>query len=339
MPVTIYDISRELSLSAMTVSRVLNGRGGVDRVAPETRARVERAAREMGYRPNRAARALVTGRTQTIALWISHVQSSVYAQIVEACRGAVQAQHMELNVVEMDWHFAAPDSQRRFLWPVDGIIAIDPPQPEMLVALLGDGPWQSAPRVHLGSGQPVRWEGDYVFADRAVGVRDALRYLIERGCRRVAYALPGYLALPGLPDYDAYVNCLREAGLTPECIRHDDWSLPAIRQTTLDYVQRDGHPDGLFCHNDEMAIASFRGLRDAGLRVPDDVALIGCEGNAFLGYFDPPISTVALPIAEMCHRGWQALHRRIREPDAEPQQTTLPVTFHARESAQKTPAS
>jgi LacI family transcriptional regulator len=333
MPVTIYDISRELNLSAMTVSRVLNQRPGVDRVAPATRERVERAAREMGYRPNRAARALVTGRTHTVALWISHIRSSVYSQIVEACRAAAYESGMELNVVEMAWHFAEPGSHRQFAWPVDGVIAVDPPASHELLSLLGEGPWRTAPRVHIGSGTPVRWGGDYVHVDMSAGARVAIAHLIGQGCQRIAYAVPTYLARPGFGHYDAYVDMMTKAGLTPEFIRHDDWRLPTVRRVTCETVANNGRPDGIFCHNDEIAIATFRGLRDCGVRVPQETALIGCEGNEFLEFFDPPLSSVAMPIAQLCWMGWETLQRRIEAPEAAAQQVTLPFEFMARESA------
>ena len=337
MAVTIYDISRSLNLSAMTVSRVLNQRNA-DSVAPATRDRVEQAAREMGYRPNNNARALVTGRTNTVAVWISHVGSSVYAQIVAACRSAVQSTGMEISVVEMDWHFAGPNSRRRFPWPVDGIIAVDPPAPGSLVDLLGPGPWETAPRVHIGTGTEVCWEGDFVHIDMAAGARAGVEHLVSLGCQRIAYSTPRFLARPGLGHYDAYIQSLAAAGLTPEVIGHDDWTLPAVRRATRAYIEEHGAPDGLFCHHDEIAIASFRALRDLGLRIPDDIAIVGCEGNEFLEYFDPPISTVAMPIAALCQVGWDLLQRRIEDPLAAADQRTLPFELLVRESARFGPA-
>lgn len=333
MAVTIYDISRALNISAMTVSRVLNQRGGADLVAPATRERVEKAAREMGYRPNRNARALVTGRTNTVAVWISHLRSSVYSQIVDACRTAIQPSGMEMSVIEMDWHFPAPGSHRRIAWPVDGIIAVDPPSPQMMAELLDSGPWERAPRVHIGSGHPVVWDGDYVRIDMGAGARVATEHLIRAGCRRIAYAVPAFLAQPGLGHYDAYTLSMNEAGLSPEFIQPADWTLPVVRRAVREYAETNGHPDGIFCHHDEMAIAAFRGLRDLGLRIPEDVALIGCEGNEFMEYFDPPLSTVAMPIQELCQAGWSLLQKRIENPAAPWEQITLPCEFLIRESA------
>jgi LacI family transcriptional regulator len=98
-------------------------------------------------------------------------------------------------------------------------------------------------------------------------------------------------------------------------------------------VQAHGHPDGLFCHCDELAIAAFRALRDLGLHIPTDVALIGCEGNEFMEYFDPPLSTVAMPVTDLCRAAWQLLLRRMEDPDAPAQAVILPYQLQARESS------
>lgn len=334
MSVTIYDISRALNVSAMTVSRVLNQRNAAS-VAPTTRERIERAAREMGYRPNRNARALATGRTNTVAVWISHLRSSVYGQIADACRKAIHAGGMEASVVEMNWHFPSPGTHPRVDPLVDGILAIDPPEESEMEKLLGDGAWQSIPRVHIGSGNPVRWGGDYVHVNMSEGARVAVEHLVRIGCRRIAYSVPTYLAKPGSGHYDSYLRALQEADLPPELILHEHWTCPDVRQRVRDYVREHGHPDGLFCHHDEMAIAAFRALRDLQLRIPEDVALIGCEGNEFLEYFDPPLSTVTMPIAQLCETGWQLLQQRMQDPEAPVQQITLPFEFAPRESAER----
>lgn len=332
MSVSIYDIARELNLSAMTVSRVLSqpARGPV---APATRERVLKAASEMGYRPNRNARALGSARTHTIALWIDHLHSSVYSQIVDACRKVVQCAGLELAVCEMNWHFCKP-GHRQFEWMVDGIIAVDPPGPSELVVYLAEAPMaRPLPRVHLGSGLPVIWNGDYVRVDLQEGTRAAVTHLLQAGCRRIAYSVPAGLDRPGCGNYDAYTRMVLQAGLQPEYIVQRDLHMPAVRQATADHIRAHGKPDGIFCQYDELAIAGFRALRDLDLRIPDDVLIIGCEGNEFMEYFDPPLSTIAMPIEEMCRQAWSLLQRRMAEPDASPEGVLLPYEFCERLSS------
>ncbi len=270
-----------------------------------------------------------------IGVWISHLHSSIYSQIVDACRTEIQRSGFEASICEMDWHFPTLDKHRRFSWPVDGILAVDPPQREMLTDLLGPVPWQRVPRVNLGSGQSVVWEGDYARVDLGAGTRAAIEHLLAAGCRRIAYSVPAGMNQPGLEHFDGYTQIILQAGLRPETIVHADWRSSAVRADIRAYVQAHGHPDALFCHHDELAIAGFRGLRDLGLRIPEDVMIIGCEGNEFMEYFDPPLSTIALPVPDLCRVAWQLLQRRLEDSEVSAQGVILPYQFHARESSQR----
>ena len=332
MAVTIHDIARELSLSAMTVSRVLN-RPETSSIAPATKERVLKAAATMGYRPNRHAKALVTKRLNTVAVWIDHLHSSVYSQIAHACREEIQRAGLQVEICEMDWHFGKPDSQRRFEWMVDGVIAVDPPEPEALAALLDHAPLEHIPRVNLGSAVSVAWEGDYVRVDLQLGTKVAVEHMLGQGCRRIAYAVPAGLDRSGVGNYDAYTQTMLGAGRVPEYLILDDLHLPAVREKARQYVQTFGKPDGIFCHYDELTIAVFRALRDLDLRIPQDVLLIGCEGNEFMEYFDPPLSTVAMPAREIVRIAWDLLRHRMEHPDAPARGIPVPHQFHVRESA------
>jgi len=330
MSVTIHDIARELNLSAMTISRVLN-RPEQSSVAPATRERVLKKASEMGYRPNRNAKALVSKRPQMVAIWIDHLRSSVYSQIAGACRDEIQRAGLQSEICEMDWHFAKPGSQRRFEWMVDGILAVDPP--ENMSSMFPDAPLDRIPRVNLGSGLPVMWEGDYVRIDLQEGTQAAVEHLAQQGCRRVAYVVPAGIDRPGAGNYDAFTGAALKAGIAPEYIVIHDSHLPAVREAVKAYIRANGKPDGIYCHYDELAIAAFRAIRDLDLRIPEDILLVGCEGNEFMEYFDPSISTIAMPAKELARVAWRLLQRRIEQPDVAPEAVILPHQFHVRKSS------
>ena len=332
MAVTLRDIARELNLSPMTVSRAL-APGEHASVKPRTRRLVEEAALRLGYQTNRNARALASGRTLVLGLWISHLHSSVYSQIVKACQTAIADTGLQLAVSEMDWHFYEDDDHRQFQWPIDGVLAVDPPPLGEMEKLLGPTPWQDIPRVHLGSGQGVPWSGDYVSVDLGAGTRAAIEHLVRAGRRRIVYVAPPNGDQAGQCHFDAYTQTMREAGLQARCIVAASWDLAAARAAVAAFIGRGELLDGIYCHHDEFAIAAFRAARDAGLQVPHDVAVIGCEGNAFLEYFDPPLATIAMPIETMCARAVALLQDRIARPDAAPQGITLPFEFLQRPSA------
>lgn len=335
MAITIRDIARELNLSPMTVSRALAPGEGAS-VKPRTRKLVEEAARRLGYQPNRSARALASGRTFVVGLWISHLHSSVYSQIAKACQREIGETGLQLVVNEMDWHFYADDLHRQFQWPIDGVLAVDPPPLSEMEKLLGPAPWQDIPRVHLGAGQGVPWQGDTVFVDLGAGTRAAIEHLLRTGRRRIAYLAPPHGDEVGQCHYDAYIYTMKNAGLPLRCIVAPGWDLSAARRAVADSLARDGAPDAIYCHHDEFAIAAFRAVRDRELRVPADVAIIGCEGNDFMDYFDPPLSTVAMPIDAMCALALDLLQQRLRAPQSAPQHLTLPFEFLARGSSAQT---
>ena len=336
MAITIRDIAREVGLSPMTVSRALTPGEGAS-VKPQTRQLIEAAALRLGYQPNRSARALASGRTFVLGLWISHLHSSVYSQIARACQRAIGDTELQLVVNEMDWHFYEDSAHRQFQWPVDGVLAVDPPPLSEMEKLLGPTPWQDIPRVHLGSGQGVPWNGDYIFVDLGAGTRAAIEHLRRIGRKRIAYLAPPHLNQVGQCHYDAYLTTMKEAGLPARCIVSPSWEMPDARRAVIHSIAQEGAPDAIYCHHDEFAIAAFRAARDLELSVPADLAIIGCEGNDFLDYFDPPLSTIALPIEKMCASALALLQQRIRQPAATPQQVTLPFEFLARGSSAQTP--
>ena len=336
MAITIRDIARELNLSPMTVSRALAPGEGAS-VKPRTRQLVEEAARRLGYQPNRSARALASGRTFVVGLWISHLHSSVYSQIARACQRAIGDTDLQLVVNEMDWHFYPDNAHRQFQWPIDGVLAVDPPPLHEMEKLLGPAPWQDIPRVHLGAGQGVPWAGDYVFVDLGAGTRAAVEHLLSIGRERIAFFAPSFCDQAGQCHYDAYVETMKNAGLPTRSIVSPSWDLPAARRAVADSIAQNGAPDAIYCHHDEFAIAAFRAVRDLKLSVPGDCAIIGCEGNDFLEYFDPPLSTIAIPIEAMCATALRLLQARIRAPQSAPQQLTLPFEFLARGSSAQRP--
>lgn len=333
MAVTIYDIARELNISAMTVSRVLN-QPERSSVSAGMRERVLKTANAMGYQPNRHARALITGKTSLIAIWISHLHSSIYMQIARACQDEAQRDGFQANIYEMNWHFPKSATPSRLEWAVDGILAVDPPPAEIMGKLLETAP-RSIPRVNLGTGDEVAWTGDYVHVDLRKGVRQVIQHLIDAGCKRIAYSVLSIVSRPSIGNYDPYAETMQAAGLPIELIVQEQWDLAAVRAQTKEYIGTHGKPDAIFCHNDELAIATFRALRDLDYRVPEDVLLVGCEGNEFMEYFDPPLSTIELPTRELAKNAWSLLLKRIQGADVLSEGISLPYNLQFRRSSER----
>jgi LacI family transcriptional regulator len=128
---------------------------------------------------------------------------------------------------------------------------------------------------------------------------------------------------------------MAEAGLAPEVIEIPTDSSATVRQVVRDYVQANGCPEAMFCFSDHMALGVYRGLRDLGVRIPEDTALVGCDGIEWAEFVDQPISTIVPPAQECCALAWQYLLQRLREPDSPLQQTVLRSHLLVRESSRR----
>jgi len=329
VPISLREVAERAGVSGATVSRVLNDVNV--QITPETRQRVKRIAAELGYQPNRTARALVTGRTQALALW-ANMRSAYSAQVIYYSREEIIRHGYDLVITGSQSHGNVLDTSTVHSLPVDGILAVDPPR-GIIPGLEGSRLWKKA-LVSLGG--YILAEADFVRVDFTDAVIEAVRHLNRAGCKRIAYLVPDWFEWfrqCGDARLQGYGAVMREIGQAPEQIVTPNESRPAARATLTVYVEQHGCPDGLFCFNDDMAIGAYRALRDLGRRIPDDVALVGCDGIEDMAYHDPPLATIVKPLEEMCARAWEFLERRIREPGAALQQADFRPHFVIRPSA------
>ena len=304
--VTQEQIARKLGVSRQLVTFAL---GGYPQVSKESRERILAAAREMGYRPNPHARALQQRRTGIIALWIPDQISTHYAQVArELGRLVKQARH-ELIVSEV----GAADAKEIFSHvPVDGICAVDASHAVQLQleALIT----KSVPVVSLGTYCSGRT--DCVQVDLNLGTMEAMNHLIASGFRRIAHATFVHQDVTHESRRAGYVRAMRKAGLKTEFIYYPltQQQRPIMRQLIQDYVRGEGRPEAIFCHSDDAALGIYRGLCDMGIRVPRDLALVGCDGIEDTEYLECPLTTLVQPVAAMCATAWQFLQQRLEQP-------------------------
>jgi len=329
MQITIVDIAKELNISHSTVSRVLNNR--TDRfISEKTRARVLETCRKMGYQPNSSARALVTGKTHRIGFWAPSLDITFFQEVANTFRRLVKQANYDLVTVELDSEFT--DSFRKGLSRsnVDGTLMYGSGLGGLQEVLETGFPGM-APIVNLG---PLcRGRIDSVTIDLYDASRQAMEHLIKIGRKRIAHVLTNFTRCDQDDRYRAYGQIIQQTGREPEYIVVPHWSKPVVRQTVVDYIRQNGCPDALFCANDTIAIGAYRALLDLGLRVPSDVALIGCDGIEDIEFLETPLSTIAQPLNEMCRQAWQFLLRRMDKKDHAPQTAVLTANFIARESS------
>jgi Transcriptional regulators len=176
---------------------------------------------------------------------------------------------------------------------------------------------------------------DAVQIDLLAGTLEVMKHLISSGFRRIAHATFVQKNSPGAARRMGYVQAMREAKLKPEFIYYPltEEQRPITRKLIQDYIREHGRPDAIFCHSDDVAIGIYRGLCDLKLRVPDDIALVGCDGIQDTEYLECPLTTLVQPVASMCAAGWQFLVERIEETEAKPQKVLLKPSLVIRDSS------
>ncbi len=337
--VTIKDIARNLSISHTTVSRVLSPNVS-STISEKTRARVMHEATRLGYQPNHAARALVTGRTGLLCLllWTEGVHDDYHARVIHEAHAAVQNQPFELCILLASRH----SFEKNPLGPavpmtVDGIILYE--AAGFAPALVDH--YRGIPMVTAGAYQND-FRLDTVKVDLETPTIEAMAHLIGQGRKRIAYLGSGEVVplMGAEPEqyianedrHRTYDRSMRAAGLQPEYIHTGRGKGNAYRILT-EYLKNHEAPDAFFCHNDEIAIGAYRALVNAGVKIPEQTALVGCDGLEEAEYIGVPISTVFQPVGQVFELAIEALVRRMADPDAPPHHIVVPAIFQPRRSS------
>lgn len=304
--VTQAQIAKKLGISRQLVTFAL---AGYPQVSKESRERIQAMATEMGYRPNPHARALRRSKTGLIALWIPDQISTHYSHVARELGHLMKQAKHELIVSEV----GVADTKQ--IWshvPVDGICAVD--ASKAVQSKLKVLAAKSVPVVNLGTYGSA--DTDSVHVDMEAGTAEVMRHLIGAGFRRIAHATFVRKNAAGESRRIGYATAMREAGLKTEFIHYplSERQRPVTRQLIPDYIRHHGRPEAIFCHSDDAALGIYRGLCDAGIKVPADIALVGCDGIEDTEYLECPLTTLVQPVVEMCATAWQFLQNRLADP-------------------------
>jgi LacI family transcriptional regulator len=284
-------------------------------------------ARDLGYQPNAAARALVTGKTGMVAVWVPNAYRPIFSSVIEAVL-ANPALGTDRVVISQVRRSVNVDAERDLNdWHVDGIIGHDA---RIQIEQYLDATHGPAPVVSTGPAYSTRC--DCVGVDLYQGSYLAVEHLFQIGCRKIVYVSVDWAAHIGDERYRAYTDLCEEYGIEPKIVTFSKVSRKDVRLILAEYLSSRPPLDALFCFNDEVAIAASIAARDAGMKVPDDFAIIGSDGIEELEYHFPAISTVAQPLEQMADIAWKYLRNRMEDPTRAPQQMVLPMTLIKRQS-------
>ena len=315
---TLEEVAARAGVGRGTASRVVNGSS---QVSESARSAVLQAIDDLGYVPNRAARSLVTRLTDSVALVVSESDERFFgepffARIVRGVSSALAETPLQLLLA-----IAQTPAERtrleHFLTPqhVDGVLLLslhgDDPLPALLEA-------RGLPAV-LG-GRPAGVEPtSYVDVDNSAGARLAVDHLAASGRRRIATIAGPQDMAAGVGRLAGYRSGLAAAGQPADdaLVVHGDFSEQSGGAATAELLDRGGDIDAIFAASDPMAIGALRMLQSRGIRVPDDVAVIGFDDSPSSRHTSPLLTSVHQPVEAMGREMVRILTARIRREPVE----------------------
>ncbi len=335
MSKNLEDIAKLAGVSRSTVSRVVNDDPNVGKA---TRERVLQIIQQANYHPNIAARGLAAGRTRILGIVIPRAVSALFTDpYFPLLIQGISATCNSSDYSVMLW-LAEPEYERRMIRKIlysgliDGVIVASAQLEDSMVEALTEG---HLPFILVGrhsSGSAVSGGVSYVDIDNVSSARDIVLHLLRQGYRRVATITGPRSMVPGVDRLEGYLAALRHRGLTPDpdlIVEGDftDGGGAAAMQRLLPL-----RPEAVFAASDMMAEGALRALREAGRRVPEDIAVVGFDDMPFAARTNPPLTTVRQPVHRMGVVVAETLIDMIENPDAAPRRVILPTEIVIRES-------
>src|SRR5690349_19086837 len=316
---TIKDVAREAGVSVASVSRALNGHRGV---TPETSARIREIAARLRYVPHVAARSLITRRTHTIGALLPDLHGEFFSELIRGIDQAARARGLHLLVSSShDSSEEAAAAMRAMQGRVDGLLILSP---RMDAAFLRANLPEHLPTVLLNSA--VRDPAYRTLnIDDYAGAHAMTRHLLRTGHPQVTFI--------GGPagNFDAQE---RERGYRDAMAQHAPGVAPDVvpgefneesgHAAAIALLRRKVRPRAVFAANDMMAVGCMYAFKDAGLRIPEDIALAGFDDIPIARYLTPPLTTVHVRIADL---GRSALERLAAQLDPDEPSTDLADTL------------
>lgn len=302
MTVSIKDIARAANVSYSTVSRALNDN---PRVKAETKEQIQRLAAEMGYLPSAVARSLVTRRTNTIGIVVTTITDLFFAEVIHAIEET--ALNYEYSVILAN---SGGEPQRE----LGAIRALRERRVDGIILVSGccakEGLW-SAPGIDIPiviiNNVHKDHVGYSVEADNLDGAQQATEHLLQLGHRRIAHIAGPETEWDSVERQCGYEQALQAHSLPldPGLIIRGGSRPRGGFEAMQHLLTMPSRPTAVHCYNDASAIGAMRAAHSAGLRIPQDLSVVGFDDIALAPFFEPPLTTVAQPKREMGEKAVQ----------------------------------
>jgi DNA-binding LacI/PurR family transcriptional regulator len=284
---TILDVAARAGVHAATVSRTINV---PEKVAPETRRRVEAAVRDLGFVPNRAARGLITGRTGNVAVIVPDITNPHFASLVRSVERSARHGDLQVLLVDTGEH---PDEEvravRSLSREVDGFIIVSPRRLHRALDALG-----STPAVFVN--RPVRDHAS-ILLRTAPAVAEAVRHLAALGHTRVAYLGGPRGSWAAGERRTALRRTSRTSGMEVVELTAAEPTFEATAAVVPRLVE--SGVSAVLAFNDQMALGILAGLTNLGIAVPDDISVVGFDDVPMAAMVAPPLTTISLPTSDV----------------------------------------
>lgn len=325
----IREVARLAGVSVATVSRTLKS---PERVLPETRDKVNAAVEQAGYRPNLMAVQFRSRRTGNLVILVPAIANTFFARVISGAQQAAQMAGYRLLLCDTQGREAIEHEFAALVYAhqADGVIQLRASDPfESIAPGIEPLPLVNACEVVKHAPYPT------ISLDNRAAARAMTEHLIELGHRRIGI-IKGPRSSPLTLDRVAgYEDALRLAGIAidPSLICHGDFTLKAGYDgagTMLELAER---PSALFCENDEMAIGALKRIKQRGLRVPEDISLVGFDDIPFAAYCDPPLTTISQPAETFGQKAVEMLIALIEKKPVAQRHVVLPFELTVRGSS------
>jgi len=327
---TIYDVASKAGVSITTVSRVLNGSG---RVSQKTRERVEQVMQELNYIPSPSARSLNLGISRIIALVVPDISNPFYAEVARGVQDVCDRQGYNVFISSTD---GRGEKERLCIegvmqQRVDGVCIVRHRVSDDNLRLLVDA---EVPTVAIGAApEGVPMDNVGIFGTGAA-LKEIVTTLVRHGRRRLAHiGGPSYTSV-GVRRRAQFEEMVAqfELGDARALFVESDFTVEGGRIAASRLLHKDPSPDMIFAANDTMAIGVLQAAESAGLKVPDDVAVFGCDDIQVASLLRPSLTTVRLPKYELGQQAANVLFDRIANRDQGLRTVSLEARVVHRES-------
>lgn len=293
MSVTIKDIAEHAQVSYATVSRALNNKYGVN---PETRNRVLKIAQKLNYSPNAIARGLVSSRSFTLGLILPDMTNPYFPAVAAGIEATAQERGYSVFLCNTNWDIKRETKYIKLLSErrVDGIIHAP------AGSTLEEEAAELLPTVFV-SNAPKSCRQSSVVIDNIRGGYMATKHLIDCGYETIGFIGVSEHEMANNDRLEGYRRAFQRYGreIEPEYLRFGDFRQETGYTIIQTLIKSGSYPRALFAENDVLAIGILHGIKDSGLRVPEDIALIGFDDISFSAYQEVQLSTINQPKEKM----------------------------------------